>query len=65
MLDSLEVEFWKQDSLCNIYINKYKGYSQMDTFWYYRTKSGQCIDEMIRLQREIVRVRDGIEFVAP
>jgi len=58
-VDSLEVEFWRQDSLCKYYHTKHDGYSQRDTFSYYSAKTNKCTDEMLRLHREIVKVRDG------
>ena len=59
MLDSLEIEFWRQDSLHKVCINKYNHHVPMDTFWHYRTKCVKCTDEMLKIHREIVRVWDG------
>ena len=59
VIDSLQIEFDKADSLCKYYQSKYDAYSPIDTFWYYRTKAGQQIDIMIKTNNERMRVRNA------
>jgi len=64
-LDSLEMEYAKYDSLYEYYSNRQSEIDilsyDMDTFWYYRTKTYQCSDKQLYIHREIVRLRDGNE----
>jgi len=58
-IDSLNIEFDKAHEMCKYYTSKYDGYSQMDTFWHYRTKSNIEVDKMIKINNEIMRVRNA------
>ena len=58
-IDSLQIEFDKAHEMCKYYQSKYDGHSHIDTFWYYRTKTGQEIDKMIIINNEKMRVRNA------